>query len=325
MSNDDIKLIGESPQIEAVIRAAKIVASTDATVLLQGESGTGKELLTQTIHRHSRRADQPLSIINCAALPEHLVESELFGHRRGAFTGANSYYVGRIRAADGGTVFLDEIGELPLGVQAKILRFLESGECHAVGESKPYRVDTRLVAATNRNLYNMVQRGDFREDLYYRLNVVPLQLPPLRERDGDIKRLIVHFTQHLSNEHQLEAPRYSKETLGVLAKYRWPGNIRELRNFCERMVILLSDKSIQPENLPHEFKQDYAASTNVPSALVNTVFTLPDEGINLEQMEMHMIRQALTKTNGNRSKAARLLGISRDTLLYRIKKHALLV
>ena len=313
-------LVGNSPQIEAVIRAAKIVASTDATVLIHGESGTGKELLAHTLHQHSRRADKAFHIINCAALPEHLVESELFGHRKGAFTSASHDYAGRLRAANGGTVFLDEIGELPLGVQAKLLRFLESGECHAVGESQPYRVNARLITATNRDLFAMTQSGEFRQDLFYRLNVVPLQMPALRERIDDIRCLVDHFTQRLATEHHLSPPSYSKSTLKFLTNYQWPGNVRELRNFCERMVILLSGRQIQPENLPVEFR----SQAKTPSQeQANNSFTLPDEGINLEQMEMNIIRQALSKSQGNRSRAARLLGISRDTLLYRIKKYAL--
>ena len=313
-------LIGESPQIQAVVRAARIVAATNATVLIQGESGTGKELLAQAIHRHSRRADNTFNIINCAALPEHLVESELFGHRKGAFTSASHDHPGRLREADGGTVFLDEIGELPVSVQAKLLRFLESGECHAVGASKPYRVNVRLIAATNRDLYAMSRNGEFRQDLFYRLNVVPLQLPSLRERDGDVARLVDYFTRHLATEHQLSAPNFSKDTLRLLAAYQWPGNVRELRNFCERMVILLSGKSIAPDNLPAEFR--HSTSVQQHGTAIGS-FTLPDEGINLEHMEINIIRQALAKSRGNRSHAARLLGMSRDTLLYRMKKYAL--
>ncbi len=320
ISYNNSLLIGESPQIQAVVRAAKIVASTDATVLIQGESGTGKELLAHTLHQHSRRADKAFHIINCAALPEHLVESELFGHRKGAFTSASHDYTGQLRAADGGTVFLDEIGELPLAVQAKLLRFMESGECHAVGESKSYRVNVRLITATNRDLFAMTQSGEFRQDLFYRLNVVPLQLPALRERSDDIHYLVGHFTQRLATEHQLTPPSYNKSTLKVLANYEWPGNVRELRNLCERMVILLSGKQIQPDNLPIEFRQQTLAPLHDK---INCIFTLPDEGINLEHMEINIIRQALAKSQGNRSRAARLLGISRDTLLYRIKKYAL--
>ena len=319
MNENKNTIIGESPQLQAVIRAAGIVAATDATVMIEGESGTGKELLAHAIHRHSRRADNVFNIINCAALAEHLVESELFGHRKGAFTGASHDYRGRIRAADGGTVFLDEIGELPLAAQAKLLRFLECGECQAVGESKPYKVNVRLVAATHRDLYAMAQRGEFRQDLFYRLHVVPLQMPALRERDGDVARLVAHFTAQLARQHQLAPPTFATTTLNLLATYAWPGNVRELRNFCERMVILLSGKTILPENLPLEFRQQAAR----PTTPFSGIFTLPDEGINLEQMEMQMITQALNKTQGNRSKAARLLGISRDTLLYRIKKYAL--
>jgi DNA-binding NtrC family response regulator len=319
MSDNNRLLIGESPQIQSVLRAAKIVAATDATVLVQGESGTGKELLAHTIHQHSRRAKQALHIINCAALPEHLVESELFGHRKGAFTSANQDYAGRLRAAHGGTVFLDEIGELPLAVQAKLLRFLESGECQAVGESKPYRVDARLITATNRDLFTMSQSGEFRQDLFYRLNVVPLQLPALRERNADIQPLLQHFTQSLAAQHRLSPPAYSQDTLQALMQYSWPGNVRELRNFCERMVILLSGSRIEPANLPGEFRRQVSKPQHENAGL----FTLPEEGINLQHMEMNIIRQALSKTQGNRSRAARLLGMSRDTLLYRIKKYAL--
>jgi len=319
MSENSTLFVGESPQIQAVVRAAKIVAATDATVLIQGESGTGKELLAHTLHQHSRRADKAFHIINCAALPEHLVESELFGHRKGAFTSASQDYAGRLRAANGGTVFLDEIGELPLAVQAKLLRFLESGECHAVGESQPYRVNVRLITATNRDLLALSRSGEFRQDLFYRLNVVPLQLPALREREGDIHQLVKHFTQALATEHQLMPPSYTKEALRILTNHDWPGNIRELRNFCERMVILLSGKQIHPDNLPMEFRSQARA----PQEQANNLFTLPDEGINLEHMEINIIRQALAKSQGNRSRAARLLGISRDTLLYRIKKYAL--
>jgi transcriptional regulator with GAF, ATPase, and Fis domain len=315
MSAFDELLIGTSPELAATVRAAQVAAATDVTVLVLGESGTGKELLATAIHRESRRADRPLVTINCAALPEGLAEAELFGHRRGAFTGAAQDRTGRIRAADGGTLFLDEIGELPLAIQAKLLRFLESGECQAVGDNRAHHVDVRIIAATNRDLYEEVRAGRFREDLYYRLNVVPLELPALRNRTGDLPALLAGLTGKLAAHHGLAAPSYSAAAIERLQRHPWPGNVRELRNFCERMLVLLSGRRIEPENLPVELSRAHARQ--------HAGFALPADGISLETLEAQMIRQALEQTHGNRSQAARLLGLTRDTLLYRIKKHAL--
>lgn len=316
MSDFDDTLLGNSPEFSSVIRSARIIAATDVTVLVLGESGTGKELLAEALHRASPRRDKAFVAINCAALPEQLVESELFGHRKGAFTGAVESQPGRIRAAEGGTLFLDEIGELPLSIQAKLLRFLESGECQAVGENAPRKAEVRVIAATNRDLYSQVRQGLFREDLYYRLNVVPLELPPLRQRRGDVALLLERLTAELAAQYSLEAPRYSSKALTRLEGYAWPGNIRELRNFCERMVVLLSGRTVEVENLPQDITRPQGAVSSGP-------FTLPDSGISLDELEQEMIRQALDRTHGNRSRAARLLGLSRDTLLYRIKKYAL--
>jgi DNA-binding NtrC family response regulator len=315
MSDFHTSLLGSSPEFSSVIRSAQIIAATDVTALLLGESGTGKELMAHAMHQASSRCGAPFVAINCAALPEQLVESELFGHRKGAFTGAAEHQRGRIRAAEGGTLFLDEVGELPLAIQAKLLRFLESGECQAVGENTPCRVDVRVIAATNRDLHALVRQGLFREDLYYRLNVVPLEMPPLRRRHGDVPLLIEQLTAQLANQYGLEAPRYSSRALTRLEGYAWPGNVRELRNFCERMVVLLNGREVGEENLPPEIAQQSAAASGP--------FTLPDNGIRLDELEQEMIRQALERTRGNRSRAARLLGLSRDTLLYRIKKYAL--
>ncbi len=317
MSDFDDSILGDSPEFNSVIRSARIIAATDVTVLVLGESGTGKELLAKAMHQTSPRRDSHFVAINCAALPEQLVESELFGHRKGAFTGATENQQGRIRAAEGGTLFLDEVGELPLSIQAKLLRFLESGECQAVGENAPRKVDVRIIAATNRDLYSQVCQGLFREDLYYRLNVVPLELPPLRQRRGDVNLLLQQLTAQLASQYDLEAPRYSNKALTRLESYTWPGNIRELRNFCERMVVLLNGRTVEVENLPQEIIARHEVAAN------NNPFTLPDNGIRLEELEQEMIRQALERTRGNRSRAARLLGLSRDTLLYRIKKYAL--
>lgn len=316
----DKHLLGQSGEFCTVIRAARLVAMTDVTVLILSESGTGKELLAQAIHHHSRRSQGPFIAINCAALPESLAESELFGHRKGAFTGAIADQQGRIQAAKGGTLFLDEMGELPLSIQTKLLRFLEMGECQVVGQTRVDKVNTRIIAATNRDLYVQTQKGEFRSDLYYRLNIVPLELPPLRKRLDDLEMLLLMFTKQLAQQHKLPAPHYAKTTLKQLRRYRWPGNIRELRNFCERMLIFFSGKTIEPTHLPREFQQEYSKKATF---IKTDGFTLPDTGINLEALEIKMIRQALDKTYGNRTQAARLLGLTRDTLLYRMKKHTI--
>ena len=309
-------IIGFSPAFDNVIRSAKLLAETDVTVLIKGATGTGKEVLASAIQKTSKRKDKPFITLNCAALPEGIVESELFGHRKGSFTGANSNKNGILQAADGGTLFLDEINSLPLAIQAKLLRFLESGECFSVGETQPYKVDVRIIAATNTDLNKKIADGRFRQDLFFRLNVIPVELPSLKERSDDIAHLIEHFTQHFAKQYSINKPAFSKQSLKTLRAYSWPGNIRELRNLCERLVILLAGKTIEPENLPHEI-----CTKSHPSA--TTGFTLPDIGLSLDSVEADLIHQALTRTNGNRSKSARLLGVSRDTLLYRIQKHGM--
>jgi transcriptional regulator with GAF, ATPase, and Fis domain len=315
-SDFDDLLIGESPELRAVVNAARIVAHVDVTVLIHGESGTGKELMARAIHGASRRSHAPMATINCAALPEQLIESELFGHRRGAFTGALTHQPGRIRAAAGGTLFLDEIGELPLSCQAKLLRFLECGESQAIGQATPEKVDVRIIAATNRDLQSEVRAGRFRKDLFFRLNVVPLELPPLRERQGDVPVLLRHLTGALARQHGLPAPEYQPDAVRALSRYAWPGNVRELRNLCERMLILLGGRAIHATNLPKEF-------TDPPVHGPAGDFALPEQGVHLAQLEADLIRQALEKTLGNRTRAARLLGLSRDTLQYRLKKYAI--
>lgn len=309
-------IIGHSPAIESLIRSARMVAATDVTVLIKGETGTGKEVLANAIQKDSARASKPFVTLNCAALPESLVESEIFGHKKGAFTGAIADKPGLFQAADGGTLFLDEINSLPLSMQAKLLRFLESGECLSIGSTRPYKVNVRIIAATNADLNKLIETGQFRRDLYFRLNVVPLELPSLQQRSEDIEALAKHFFAHFAAAHTLESPTLSKQTLKLLRSYRWPGNVRELRNLCERLSILLASKIIEPENLPHEFSKP----TETPTS---SEFKLPESGIRLDEFEADIIQQALTRTKGNRSKSARLLGISRDTLLYRIQKHGL--
>jgi transcriptional regulator with PAS, ATPase and Fis domain len=309
-------IIGQSPALDSLIRSAKIVAATDVTVLLKGETGTGKEVLASAIQQTSARADKAFITLNCAALPESLIESELFGHKKGSFTGASSDKQGLFQAADGGTLFLDEINSLPLSIQAKLLRFLESGECLAVGEIKPYKVDVRVISATNADLDKQIKNGEFRSDLYFRLNVVPLELPPLAQRTEDIESLIKHFLALFEDAHSLTAPKFSKPALKALKAYPWPGNIRELRNLCERLSILLAGRVIEPENLPSEF-----TTRTISTAPAATDFTLPEIGLKLDTLEADLIHQALNRTKGNRSKSAKLLGISRDTLLYRMQKH----
>lgn len=309
-------IIGHSPSLESIIRSAKMVAATDVTVLIKGETGTGKELFANAIQKESTRADKPFISLNCAALSESLIESELFGHKKGAFTGAATNKVGLFESADGGTVFLDEINSLPLSIQAKLLRFLESGECLAVGDTKPYFVNVRIIAATNADLNQQVKAGAFRRDLYYRLDVVPLELPPLAKRLEDIEHLIKHFMAMVADTHGIEPPTISKQALNLLKSHAWPGNIRELRNLCERLSILLAGKTIEPENLPSEFSGSGGHSVSIPAH-----FTLPHEGLNLERLEIDLIQQALDRTKGNRSKSAKLLGLTRDTLLYRMQKH----
>lgn len=245
-----------------------------------------------------------------------LAESELFGHSKGAFTGATNDQQGRIQSAHNGTLFLDEVGELPLNIQAKLLRFLENGECQTIGQTKTEKVNVRVIAATNRDLFKEVENGNFREDLFYRLNVVPLALPNLRDRQSDITLLINHLSAQLAAKHCLDVPRYSVKAIEHCQRYAWPGNIRELKNFCERMVILLSGKTIAVENLPLEIRAEQKKKISNP-------FTLPEGGVILEQVEAQLINQAMDKSHGNQSKAARLLGLTRSALLYRIKKHAL--
>lgn len=308
-------LRGRSPEFESLIRAARMVTATEAITLIMGESGTGKELLARAIHAAGPRAGRPFIAINCCALPQDLVEAELFGHRRGAFSGAERDAPGYARLAHGGTLFLDEVGELPHAAQGKLLRLLELGECQGVGEGSPVWVDVRVIAATNRDLHTEVAAGRFRRDLFHRLHVVPLEVPPLRERSGDVGLLTAHFLDELSARHELARPVLSPRARRVIEDHDWPGNVRELRNLCERLCVLLPGRTIEPENLPAELRSR--------TAPVASPFRLPSCGIRLDELECDMIRQALDLAHGNKSHAARLLGITRDTLLYRLKKYAL--
>ncbi len=310
-------LVGRSPAMEAVIRTAQIAAAADVHILIEGETGTGKELLAQEIQAASLRADQSFIIVNCAALPIELVESLLFGHEQGAFTGAHERREGLVQKAHLGTLFLDEIGELPLSIQAKLLRFIEHGECQRLGSGDVEYVDVRIIAATNRNLMQMVDSGAFRQDLFYRLNIVPMQLPPLRQRKRDIAELAEHFLEQAAGRNQTDAAILTQAALERLKNYDWPGNIRELRNVCEHVSALLPGLEIQSEHLPESIELTKKMAAGASG------FELPAEGINMESLEIDLMQQALEYANGNKSEAARLLGLSRDAFLYRLKKHNL--
>ncbi|MDF1577313.1 MAG: sigma-54 dependent transcriptional regulator [Desulfobulbales bacterium] len=290
------------------------VAESEATVLISGESGTGKELLARLIHRRSGRRDGPMVAVNCAAIPDTLIESELFGHVKGAFTGAVASRKGRFQAARKGTIFLDEIGELKLDMQAKLLRAIQEREVEPVGSDKVEKVDIRVIAATNRNLKELVEAGEFREDLYYRLSVIPLHLPALRDRPEDIEALARHFLKKLGAP---DSVRFSAASLARLREYDWPGNIRELQNTVERGFILRRGDEINPEVLGLKGGRAEAGETGEKGFLD---FPIPDEGISLEEVEKSLIRKALEKSNGNRSEAARLLKVPRHVLIYRLEK-----
>jgi two-component system NtrC family response regulator len=310
-------IVGRSKKLLRVLDQAARVSQHDTTVLVQGETGTGKELIAHAIHQNSRRRTKEFVPINCGAIPKDLVESELFGYTRGAFTGALSNKPGRIEAADGGTLFLDEVGELPLDAQVKLLRVLQEGELPKVGASSPIRVDIRIVTATHRNLSAMIEDGTFREDLYYRLAVVPLQIPALREWREDIPELIDALFKRAKDRHHLPNARLSPGVLQRLMSYRWPGNVRQLENVLERLLVLSSSDLISEEDLPEELQR---ASTNSGSLWPE----LPEEGVSLEGIERELITRALERFRGNQTQAARYLDISRRTLIYRMEKHGLL-
>jgi len=300
-------IVGNSPGLTEVLDKVRLVAPSKATVLLEGETGTGKELIAQSIHQNSERSRQPFVAVHCAALAANLLESELFGHEKGAFTGATERRIGRFEAADGGTLFLDEIGEIDSSTQVKLLRFLETRSFERLGSSKPIQVDVRLVCATNRNLTEMAQRGEFREDLLYRLNVITINLPPLRERREDLPVLLHHYINHFSEENGLPPIRLSEGAIKVLAAYPWPGNIRELRNFCENTVVLKRGTELTEYDLDSKYS---AAPQQSPAPQV----LASSPTLSREENEKRLLRSALIKANGNRTKAAELMGISRRTL-----------
>jgi len=304
-----IPIIGESPAFRHVLRLCERVANSNATVLILGDTGTGKELLAREIHDRSPRRDKPFVAVHCAALPETLLESELFGHEKGAFTGAVSQKIGRFELADGGTLFLDEIGEISASTQVKLLRVLQERQFVRIGGTKTVACDVRIIAATNRNLREAIKQGTFREDLYYRLNVFPIEMPPLRQRREDIPLLVDYFVKRAAADLGVPQPELSQQALALLTAYDWPGNIRELQNVIERAVLLASGGPIEPAHLPREVAGEAEAAAEVPG----------ESG--LRGYEKALIIKALNEAGWNQSQAARALGISRDNLRYRIKKY----
>lgn len=308
----DGEIIGQSEQMERLKKLILKVAASDETVLIRGESGTGKELIAKALHKNSPRVGQTFQAVNCAAINENLLESELFGHEKGSFTGAYAEKKGLFEMADKGTLFLDEIGELNVNLQAKLLRALQEGEIQRVGATKTIKIDVRVVTATNRDLEAMVKDGKFREDLYYRLNVIPVEVPPLRSRRGDILVLAEYFLKKQIRGSQ-PAFKFSPEALRLLQNYTWPGNVRQLESAIKRAVLLCEGDRIEVEDLPLEIRQATDRS-------VEFHFKLPPEGISFEEVERSLIIQAMDQTDWNITRAAKLLGLTFRTLQYRLEK-----
>ncbi|MDX1386162.1 MAG: sigma-54 dependent transcriptional regulator [bacterium] len=312
-------IVGTSAGLKSVFELVQRVADTDSTVLILGESGTGKELVARAIHYNSGRSQRAIVPVNCAAIPENLLESELFGHVKGAFTGAVTTRMGRFEMADGGTLFLDEIGDMSPKLQVKLLRVLQERRFEAVGSNRSVEVDVRIITATNKNLEVGVAEGWFREDLFYRLNVIPIKIPPLRERKEDIPLFVKHFVKKYSEEHQTPAPDLSGTVMDQLMEYAWPGNVRELENLIERLVILYPGQGIPSDSMPIRVGQ--------PGEKITTSVQIPEEGISFKNVvndfENELIMKALEKTSGNKNKAASLLKLNRTTLVEKIKKRQL--
>jgi DNA-binding NtrC family response regulator len=305
-------IVGRSTGMQEIFHTVARVAPTRATVLLCGESGVGKDLIARAIHHHSPRKDRPFVKINCTALPENLMESELFGYEKGAFTGANTTKPGKFEQADTGTVFLDEIGDVPPGIQVKLLRILQEREFERLGSNKTRRIDVRVIAATNADLRAALEEGRFREDLYYRLNVLPINIPPLRDRKEDIPFLARHFVRKIAPDLGSPAGGVSEAAIEKLMTYHWPGNVRELENVIERSLVLGTGETLEPEDI----RLDMAPASARPAA--SNSF-LP-EGLTLDEYEQALIRESLRRANGNKSQAARLLGLTRNALRYRLSQ-----
>jgi DNA-binding NtrC family response regulator len=310
------QVIGSSDSLRRALGIAARVAPTDATVLILGETGTGKELVAKAIHQRSSRRERAFVTVSCGSIPKELLESELFGYTKGSFTGAIGHKKGKVELADRGTLFLDEIGEMPLALQVGILRLLQEREIEKIGATKPIKVDVRIIAATHRYLEAMVEEGSFREDLYYRLLVVPIQLPPLRERAGDILQLVHHFFHKYKLKYGRSDLVLQPELLSYFSNYQWPGNVRQLENSIERIVLLSGNSEVTPDVLPEYLKQTYLSGEFLP---VN----LPDAGLDVEAVEQQLIVRALQKFGGNQTRAAQFLNMSRRAFSYRLKKHGL--
>jgi two-component system response regulator PilR (NtrC family) len=315
-------IVGQDPAILDVIRIVRKVAPSNSTVLIQGESGTGKEVIARAIHRLSPRAQRPFVAINCSAIPDTLIENELFGHERGAFTGATERKIGLIESADKSTLFLDEIADLGIGLQAKLLRVLQEREVRRVGGNEPVRVDVRLVAASNRNLAEEVAQERFREDLYYRLNVVTITLPPLRDRRTDVPPLANHTLERFAHLANGRVKEISREAMEVLLDYSWPGNVRQLESAIERAILLCEGDKILPRDLPQEVLKRQTLG-KADRGRGGDRFEIPADGINFEHFERDLIVQAMEKTDWVIAKAAKLLGMSYRTLQYRLDKFGL--
>jgi DNA-binding NtrC family response regulator len=314
-------IVGSSPALRCVLDVVEKVADTDSTVLITGESGTGKELIARALHYNSHRANRMFVTVNCGAIPEELLESELFGHVRGAFTNAVSHREGRFSVADGGTVFLDEIGDMSPNLQVKLLRVLQDQTFEPVGSSKTIQVDVRVIAATNQDLEYAIKERRFREDLYYRLNVIPIEIPPLRERREDIPLLARHFLDEMNREKSKAGGcSFSQEAMERICEYDWPGNVRELENLIERLVILRGEGEIRVDDLPPTFREGPATPRPEAPRIPSTGLAFNDV---VDRFEADLILQALEQTHWNKNRAAQLLGLNRTTLIEKIKKKRL--
>lgn len=317
--HEDFRLasvVGDSDKMRQVFNLVERVAQTDVTVLIEGESGTGKELIAKGIHFSGSRKDKPFVAVNCAAIPETLIEAELFGYKKGAFTGATQESKGKFEEANGGTLFLDEISAMPLPLQTRLLRVLQEQEITRLGENTTRKINVRIITASNENLTDLIRQNEFREDLYYRLAVVPVKLPALRERREDIPLLVEHFLKKSAAKHGIKPLRVEREVFNVFFGYPWMGNVRELANVVERMVVLSEDSVLTLKDVPENIK-------NPESAVENIWFPLPAEPINLESVESEIICEALNRFDKNQSQTARYLGITRSALIYRMQKYGL--
>jgi transcriptional regulator with GAF, ATPase, and Fis domain len=313
-------LIGESRPMQQIVERIRLVAPRRSTVLITGETGTGKEIVARSIHAASNRNHLPMVSVNCSALPETLLEAELFGHVKGAFTGATNHRIGRFEQAHRGSLFLDEIGDMPLNLQAKLLRVLQEREFQRLGSSETVKVDVRVLVATHADLMEMVRQGDFREDLYYRLNVVPIQIPPLRERASDVTILVRHFIEKICREEGIPVKQVSRETLDRLASHDWPGNVRQLENAVEKAIVLSGER---PFLYPGDFPLPQRRHPVAFQPGTQPFIAVPDQGLDFERtvgtIELNILEQALRKTRGNKKLAAEMLGLKRTTLAAKLK------